>query len=805
MAGENDKIILSVDTNQMQKDVADATAKLVLMKNQLAILDDAMKKGNITVEDYAKKSSVLKGEIQATTQQQNANIKILNQVTQHNKAAAGSVDALKAELVILTAQYNALSKEERENTEHGKALTAETKRLKEELNAAGAEILRFEGNVGNYTGGILQAVDGTGLLATVTENLEGAQKAYNATLNIMKSSLAGNVSMLKVFKLALAATGIGAVVLVLGGLISFLTRTQEGIDFVSRSTKGFTTVLGFLSDRLSDVGEKVFNAFSNPKQALLDLVDLIETNLLNRVKSFAVILEAIQKRDFVKLNDGILQLATGITDASGKTKAFAKELADVAASGAAVEGEFQRIREAERALNVERSKSRAEIERLKFLSEDTNKTEKERIAAAEKAYALEQSFLNRAVKLQNDKVENIKLEMSLTKATAADRDKLAEEEQKANELREESFGRQTELNNKINELRAQGLIKQAAVVKEGLEIQKELIAMELEQATEGSLEQLKLRQDLVNKQLEIENSGAEVSLARRKANEVKANAELLKINQEYFDEMEIKHREFAEKVLGPLTDEDVERQIDATAKRLENQQKLNDAIEASEIELQQTKQDAMGAGLEALKVFFGEQSAAAKAFYLGQKAIAIADIITNLQVEIAGIAKANSVFGPAGIPLTIAQSLAAKIRAGIGIATIAAQTVQEFKMAEGGVIDGPSHAAGGVKGTGRFSNVEVEGGEAVINKRSTSQYKDILSAINVAGGGKPLTLNRFMAAGGLTAAPAPVFPMMGRNAGTDIDYSRLAREMSKVKIVTVVSEVRAGINKAEIKQSKTDI
>lgn len=57
------------------------------------------------------------------------------------------------------------------------------------------------------------------------------------------------------------------------------------------------------------------------------------------------------------------------------------------------------------------------------------------------------------------------------------------------------------------------------------------------------------------------------------------------------------------------------------------------------------------------------------------------------------------------------------------------------KFAKGGMVHGPSHKQGGVKFNvgGRVS--ELEGGEAVINRRSTAMFRDQLSTMNVAGGG----------------------------------------------------------------------
>jgi len=57
------------------------------------------------------------------------------------------------------------------------------------------------------------------------------------------------------------------------------------------------------------------------------------------------------------------------------------------------------------------------------------------------------------------------------------------------------------------------------------------------------------------------------------------------------------------------------------------------------------------------------------------------------------------------------------------------------KFANGGMVEGKSHAQGGEKFAVGGRVVELEGGEAVINKRSTSMFRNQLSAINAAGGG----------------------------------------------------------------------
>ena len=59
--------------------------------------------------------------------------------------------------------------------------------------------------------------------------------------------------------------------------------------------------------------------------------------------------------------------------------------------------------------------------------------------------------------------------------------------------------------------------------------------------------------------------------------------------------------------------------------------------------------------------------------------------------------------------------------------------IEEF--ANGGLVQGKSHAQGGEKFAVGGRVVELEGGEAVMNKRSTSMFSSQLSAMNAAGGG----------------------------------------------------------------------
>ena len=81
--------------------------------------------------------------------------------------------------------------------------------------------------------------------------------------------------------------------------------------------------------------------------------------------------------------------------------------------------------------------------------------------------------------------------------------------------------------------------------------------------------------------------------------------------------------------------------------------------------------------------------------------------------------------------------------------------IEEF--ADGGMVHGASHANGGVKFAvgGRVN--ELEGGEAVINKRSTAMFRNQLSSMNEVGGGVKF------ADGGLMSSPSFTEAQFGAN------------------------------------------
>lgn len=378
--------------------------------------------------------------------------------------------------------------------------------------------------------------------------LDEATGAFGGSIGSLQGFIANAQKGLQAMQLglvglkgAIAATGIGLLLIALGSLYAFLTRTQEGLDFLERKTAAVGKVFGFLADKAADVGKVIFDAFDNPKKALVELGEVLATNVINRFKAFAVIAEGVINLDFGKIGDGLVQAGTGIENASGKAKKFGRELADAARRGEQLAVSSQNIRRAESALNVERAKSRSIIEREKKLSEDSTKSIGVRAAAARRAYAIENGLLERQLALQQRRINLEKGE----RQTEAQRAKVNEEQAKFFELQEESLGKQTELQNSLNSINNEAKQQAADAAAKALERQKyeaeqrtALAELELLSAKKRGIDTLAFEENLIRRQAEAEQIGLKKNSNSRKLIEAQANADILALRVDHAQELE---------------------------------------------------------------------------------------------------------------------------------------------------------------------------------------------------------------------------------------------------------------------------
>ncbi|WP_282635779.1 phage tail tape measure protein [Sphingobacterium thalpophilum] len=118
-----------------------------------------------------------------------------------------------------------------------------------------------------------------------------------------------------------------------------------------------------------------------------------------------------------------------------------------------------------------------------------------------------------------------------------------------------------------------------------------------------------------------------------------------------------------------LSIQQAERERD---KRLQIEKQLSEATYSLKIETAK----AYEAGFEIVRGFFEESSAAAKIFLVLEKAAAAATVIINLQKELSAIRMYAATLGPFGKIYEAKNTITAKIKAGISLATIAATTIK---------------------------------------------------------------------------------------------------------------------------------
>lgn len=329
----------------------------------------------------------------------------------------------------------------------------------EAYNKIGFEITALKNKLAEVPAENKGVVDSLNELDGVTGAFGGQIEALQGYLGKAKTGLEAAKLGLTGLKGAIAATGIGLLLIALTTLATYLTKTKAGMEFVEKATRAVGAVMGLVTDKVAAVGEGLFNAFTNPKKALTDLVDFIETNLLNRLRSFAVILDGITSRDFSKIGDGFFQMATGVTDATGKLKKFGQEAVDVVNKTQALADANEALEDSERALNVQRAKSNMEISRLKFISADATKNINERVKAAKQAFAIENSIAQKEIAIQKQRIGLIQQEGKLS--GDVDSTKLSEAQVKLSELRTKSLDEQRKNNKEVNELVRTAMLQQA--------------------------------------------------------------------------------------------------------------------------------------------------------------------------------------------------------------------------------------------------------------------------------------------------------------------------------------------------------
>lgn len=117
-------------------------------------------------------------------------------------------------------------------------------------------------------------------------SLSGSQKAATAATGLFSGAL-------KILKFALAATGIGLIVIALGSLVAYFTKSQDGADKLARMMEPLKLAFDLVTDAAAAIGRAIVGAFENPKEAISKLWEFLKNQFINRLTGFGGVLKSV--------------------------------------------------------------------------------------------------------------------------------------------------------------------------------------------------------------------------------------------------------------------------------------------------------------------------------------------------------------------------------------------------------------------------------------------------------------------------------------------------------------------------------
>lgn len=617
---------VDIDVDALIGKSAEVRQKLMEIGGELKELKGQFDKGDISVQEYTRKVSELtaiqkvnRDELRVYDTLVKNHISTESTKMKQNETMKGSIKELSAALSQNKLIYQQLSEEERENADVGGKLLAVIQEQDKKYKELQKSIGNNQVDVGNYRQAILDAIGdnqafGTSMnsvinnfntmkvqiiaLANPFVNFVQTGRLAAPAMNAAAVATSKTSLAMKILRGAVISTGIGALVVALGSLIAYFTSTQEGIDKVNKVLTPLKVLFQTLWGVVQNVGKALVEAFTHPKQLLLDLGKFMQEQIINRAtaiidafKGLGNILTGNFKEGFKQVGDAALQAATGVKDVVGKVKEAGKAVSDTI--GEAIK-RGQRIEE----IGVKLASSEADFvkqsEALKLefaeqnqIARDTSKTISEREAAAKKSIEIQKQINKLVTERNNLEIERMELQQQSNDTSDAERADLERKKAENNKAKAEQIQSeiaQTKVLNSINKDREaknkEALDKARKRLEEELKWQKEAIEdyVKTNSAVAKSLQE----------RLDIEEKGMRDRLAILETEKTKG---LIK-QREYEKQKKEIERDFL-KIKAELSVEAVQKE--AEQYEAQNKTKINSEtrLTAELIAQEQVRQDAI--------------------------------------------------------------------------------------------------------------------------------------------------------------------------------------------------------------------
>jgi len=501
------------------------------------------------------------------------------------------------------------------------------------------------------------------------ENL--ADKATGGLISGFKgvtSTIGGVVKGFKTMRMAIIATGIGALVIAVSSLMAAFTSSEEGANKFNKILGVLGAVIDNFIDLLADLGEALIDAFENPKEALLSFSELLKNQVVNRVQGLIELIPALGKA--IKLvfegefseagkvaTNAVGKVALGVENVTEKfkeaaqaTKEFIEENIKDAEGAARVADMRAKATKLERELLVERSKLESEIANLRLKSRQEEEFGvAERKQALLDAQKLEDQLLQKeteVLKLRRDaQVE----ENTFARSSVENLDKEAQAIAAVNRIAATRANQQRTTQRELNTLNKQIAAENKRIANEK-KAQDDAAAKRKQEALEADRKALAIKKAAEEKaeQEELVRKEQQFNLLQKLTNTAQEQ-ELFELAQQYdkkFElavgnaELEKALQEQQQKDLTAIdekySDQRAKNESDATQK---SQQERLDAFEQGA----RTTMNALIAINELTQAFAKQDEASQKKAFEVNKSIGIANAIINTSV---GVSKALASSAP---------------------------------------------------------------------------------------------------------------------------------------------------------------
>ncbi len=367
----------------------------------------------------------------------------------------GSINQISAALSENKKIYKGLSAEQRNNAAIGGRLNKLIAEQDAEYKKLHKSIGNNQTDVGNYKGQISELLKENekllgsaeklafqipvlgGMFSFVSKNLNLYVKKQIEAIAATKGAAKG----LKILKLALVSTGIGAIVVALGMLVVAFSKSQKAMDYLREKLAGLTAAFNVIMDVFIGVAEDIVRALKSPSGAMKDLEKNMSEgskfiqNIFKALKAFFANIKNDVIRDFLEMkiawyeligdSEEAEQLKKELADINGQTKRNEETMNEAAESmGRAIRKVVDEMgKEAQKAMELERRYQKLRRTATIFKAEISQSNREIANKKAEAALAEQNGNIDKAIDLYRD--ANAELEKMQEKQIALRENELA--------------------------------------------------------------------------------------------------------------------------------------------------------------------------------------------------------------------------------------------------------------------------------------------------------------------------------------------------------------------------------------------